>query len=72
MNNVLFIQVISWTSGKKRAVSTLHGRRVRPAGWLVAGDAGSPIPRGGAAATSKPTECFGKEIFDDKYGAFIW
>ena len=29
-----------------------------------AGDAGSPVPRGGAAAFQTNRECFGKDIFD--------
>ena len=55
MSNALFIQVIPWIARWKRAVSTSHRRRGRPAGWLVCWDVGSPVPRGGAVATSNPT-----------------
>ena len=55
MSNVLFIQVNPWITRRKRAVSMSHGRGGgRLAGWC-AGDVGSPVPHGGAAATSNPT-----------------
>ena len=55
MSNVLFVQVIPWITRWKRAVSTSHGRRGRPAGWLVCWGCWVSCSRGGAAATSNPT-----------------
>ena len=54
MSNVLFIQVNPWTTGKRRTVSTSHGRG-GPVGWLVGWDAGLPVPVA-APLHSKPTE----------------
>ena len=72
MSNVLFIQVNSWITRRKRAVSTSHGRGGE-AGWLagVLGVLGLMFPLVVPLQLPILQEWLGKEIFNDKYGAFI-